>query len=190
MRGNPLCILPVLRCIPRVAPPTVAALLYSHSLMEDLFQISTASSPQDLTLVRRLFEEYAAWLGFSLEYQGFAQELADLPGKYGSPQGRLLLARCQGVPAGCGALRPLSSATCEMKRLYVRPEFRGRKLGLLLAQRLVADARLLGYQFMRLDTVPAKMGDANRLYRAIGFYEIEPYYESSQPGTCFLERKL
>lgn len=158
--------------------------------MDGSLQICTASSPPDFDVARQLFEEYAAWLGFSLAYQGFAQELASLPGKYAWPEGRLLLARGDGAPAGCGALRPLVPGICEMKRLYVRPEFRGRKLGLLLAERLVSEARIIGYEFMRLDTVPEKMGDANRLYRTMGFYEIAPYYESSQPGTCFLERKL
>jgi putative acetyltransferase len=152
--------------------------------------ISVAESPDDIARARELFKEYAAWLGFSLCFQGFDQELATLPGKYASPAGRLLLARCDGALAGCGALRPLEPGICEMKRLYVRPEFRGQRLGLRLTQRLIDEARGIGYELMRLDTVPSQMADANRLYRSLGFYEIPAYYNNPQPEVCYLELRL
>lgn len=154
------------------------------------FAIMLAESPDDIAAVRELFKEYAAWLGFSLCFQGFDQELAALPGRYASPGGRLLLARCDGVVAGCGALRPLDPGICEMKRLYVRPGFRRRQLGLKLAQRLIDEARHIGYDFMRLDTVPKQMADANRLYRSLGFYEISAYYNNPQPEVSYLELRL
>lgn len=158
--------------------------------MTEPFSITIAESEDEVSAVRELFLEYAAWLGFSLCFQGFDQEVATLPGKYASPAGRLLLARCGGALAGCGALRPLEPSICEMKRLYVRPDFRGRRLGLALAERLVADATAIGYDAMRLDTVPSQMADANRMYRRLGFSEIPPYYDNPQPGVCYLELRL
>ncbi len=158
--------------------------------MRDEITISAAESPQDIAEAGKLFQEYAEWLGFSLCFQGFDKELATLLCKYASPAGRLLLARCAGALAGCGALRPLEPGICEMKRLYVRPQFRGRRLGLMLAERLIADAKIIGYDFMRLDTLPKQMADANRLYRSLGFYEIPAYYDNPQPEVCYLELRL
>lgn len=158
--------------------------------MTESIRITQAESADDLAQVRELFQEYAAWLGFSLCFQGFDQELATLPGKYAAPEGRLFIVRCDDRLAGCGALRPLEPGICEMKRLYVRPEFRGRRLGLQLAQPLVAEAKAIGYEFMRLDTVPRQMVDTNRLYHSLGFYEIAPYYNNPQPEVCYLELRL
>jgi putative acetyltransferase len=157
----------------------------------ELVEISGAVSLDDIDAARELFREYAAWLGFSLCFQNFDQELATLPGKYAPPQGRLLLARYDGALAGCGALRPLvSEEICEMKRVYVRPQLRGHRIGRKLTERLIADAKAIGYSFIRLDTIPSRMAEANRIYRELGFYEIEAYYENPQPGVSYLELRL
>lgn len=152
--------------------------------------ITEAKSPADIAAVRELFIEYAAWLGFSLAYQNFDEELASLPGKYVGPSGRLLLARIDEAPAACGAIRQLEPSVCEMKRLFVRPEFRGCGLGRKLAETLIGEARKMGYSAMRLDTVAEKMGDAVRLYRALGFHEIPAYYSSARAGTLYFELQL
>jgi putative acetyltransferase len=145
----------------------------------------TAADTTDLAEVRALLHEYAASLPFTLEFQGFERELADLPGEYAPPRGRLVLARA----AGCVGVRPLDGATCEMKRLYVRPAARGAGLGRLLAEAAVAAAHTLGYERMRLDTVPG-MEAAQTLYERLGFREIAPYRVNPVPGTRFLELEL
>jgi carbonic anhydrase len=152
--------------------------------------LTEAQSTADIIAVRGLFIEYAEWLGFSLAYQNFDDELASLPGKYGGATGRLLLARVDDAPAACEAIRQLEALVCEMKRLFVRPEFRGFGLGRTLAGRLIRDARDLGYSIMRLDTVAEKMGEAVRLYKALGFYEIPAYYANAPVGTIYLELRL
>ena len=155
--------------------------------MIDIFQ---AESPADIAIVRDLFLEYAASLGFSLCFQSFDEELASLPGKYAPPKGRLLLARNDGQAVGCVALRPLEETICEMKRLYVRPVFRGHGLGRTFAERILADARAIGYERVRLDTVEPIMGAAVALYRTLGFHEIAPYGAHPVPGTLFMELQL
>ena len=152
--------------------------------------ITVAESPEDMAHVQGLFEEYAAWLGFSLCFQDFDQELATLPGKYAPPGGRLLLARWGDAVAGCGALRPLEPGICEMKRVYVRPAFRGQGLGRRLAERLIAEAKVIGYVSMRLDTIPQKMAEAERLYLALGFREIPAYYDNPREGARYYELRL
>jgi putative acetyltransferase len=149
-----------------------------------------AQTPADIIAVRELFVEYAAWIGFSLAYQNFDQELTSLPGKYTGPAGRLLLVRADDAPAGCGAIRQLEPSVCEMKRLFVRPKFRGCGLGRTLAERLIGDARGMGYSAMRLDTVAEKMGDVVRLYKALGFHEIPAYYSGAWAGTLYFELRL
>jgi len=140
--------------------------------------------------VRQLFLEYAESLGFSLCFQSFDEELAGVPGHYAPPDGRLLLADFETELAGCGALRRLDAQTCEMKRLYLRPKFRGKGLGRMLAEKLIADARLIGYKRMRLDTVEPVMKNAVSMYRDLGFREIAPYCENPMPGTLYMELTL
>ena len=140
--------------------------------------------------MRQLFLEYAESLGFSLCFQSFDEELAGVPGHYAPPDGRLLLADFETELAGCGALRRLDAQTCEMKRLYLRPKFRGKGLGRMLAEKLIADARLIGYKRMRLDTVEPVMKNAVSMYRDLGFREIAPYCENPMPGTLYMELTL
>jgi putative acetyltransferase len=153
-------------------------------------EIAQAATPADLAAVRELFLEYSDWLGFSLVYQKFEEELAALPGDYAGPRGKLLLARVNGAAAGCGALRQIEPGVCEMKRLYVRGAFRGFGVGRDLAEHLIAKARGIGYSAMRLDTIPEKMADAVRLYRALGFREIPAYYPDARAGTRYFELAL
>ncbi|MFA7006923.1 MAG: GNAT family N-acetyltransferase [Verrucomicrobiia bacterium] len=145
---------------------------------------------EEVAAARALFEEYAAWLGVDLCFQGFAAELASLPGLYAPPRGRLLLAWADGnAAAGCVALRPLGDSVCEMKRLFVRPAFRGKGVGRMLAEKVVAEARAIGYASMRLDTLPA-MSAATSLYESLGFARIPAYYATPLQNTIFMELKL
>ena len=139
--------------------------------------------------VKALFEEYAATLGIDLSYQNYSEELSHLPGKYARPDGRLFLARVDGVPAGCVAMRRLNHSRAEMKRLYVRDDNRGLQLGRTLTERVMQSAREIGCSELVLDTL-STMHRAQELYRKLGFTEIEPYYEGAYPGTVFLRRIL
>jgi len=154
------------------------------------FDLRQAESPQEIVSIRELFLEYANSLGFSLCFQSFDQELANLPGDYAPPRGRLLLATDQGVPAGCVALHGLRDGICEMKRLCVRPSFRGRGLGKRLAEHIIREARSLGYQQLRLDTVEPTMPEAVALYRKMGFREIAPYRQNPIAGALYMELTL
>jgi putative acetyltransferase len=152
--------------------------------------IHQAECPAQIAQARDLFLEYANTLGFDLCFQSFDKELAGLPGDYAPPGGRLLLAEFNRELAGCGALRRLDLHTCEMKRLYLRPKFRGKGLGRMLAEKLIADARSIGYQRMRLDTVEPVMKAAVSMYRDLGFREIAPYRENPIPGALYMELSL
>jgi putative acetyltransferase len=171
-----------------------------------------AESPAQIAHARELFLEYAQSLGFSLCFQNFDKELAGLPGDYAPPAGRLLLAQYENQLAGCVALHKLDpgagsevchssefchgsefcdgSEFCEMKRLYLRPQFRGKGLGRALADRIIAEACQIGYRKMRLDTVEPVMKDAVAMYRRLGFQEIAPYRKNPMPGTLYMELEL
>jgi ribosomal protein S18 acetylase RimI-like enzyme len=169
--------------------------------------IRPAHTPDDVPAVRVLFEEYAALLGVDLCFQGFAAEVAGLPGDYAPPGGCLLLAieiggdetraaaggrvgtLDPGRPVGCIALRPLEPGICEMKRLFARPEARGAGIGRRLAEAIITEARARGYAKMRLDTLPS-MQRARALYAALGFRAIPPYRHNPIPGADYLELDL
>lgn len=152
-------------------------------------ELIPAHAPEHLGDVRTLFQEYADAIQVNLCFQGFAQELAELPGAYAPPAGRLLLARYDGALAGCVALRLRDPHICEMKRLYVRPAFRGRNLGRRLATAVIDAARQIGYERMRLDTL-APMTAAIVLYRSLGFVAAPPYYANPLPGVTYMELDL
>jgi GNAT superfamily N-acetyltransferase len=158
--------------------------------MDSPVMLQQAESEADVTDVRKIFREYESWLGLDLCFQGFEDELKNLPGKYAAPDGRLYLARVDDVIAGCIALRPLESNACEMKRLFVRERFRGLRIGRILIERVIDDAREIGYAAMRLDTFPPKMGKAVQLYESYGFREIPPYYNNPNEGVLFMELQL
>jgi ribosomal protein S18 acetylase RimI-like enzyme len=139
--------------------------------------------------IRPLFLEYADSLSFDLAFQGFTEEIAGLPGTYAPPMGALLLARVDGSAAGCAAVRRHGTTAAELKRLYVRPSYRGLGLGRHLTEAAIAIARELGYASVRLDTTP-EMATAQSLYEALGFREIAPYRPNPVPGTRYLELDL
>jgi putative acetyltransferase len=153
-------------------------------------QFVQVQSESQIEQVRQLFLEYARSLGFSLCFQNFDQELANLPGDYSPPHGRLLLAEFEGELAGCVALHKLENEICEMKRLYLRPQFRGKGLGRALATRIIAEARDLGYSRLRLDTVESAMQDAVAMYLKLGFRKIDPYCENPMPSALYMELVL
>lgn len=153
-------------------------------------ELIQASSAAHLEQARRLFREYAAWLDVDLCFQSFEKELAELPGDYAPPNGRLFLLFDGDQLAGCVALRKIGEDVCEMKRLFLRAEFRGKGLGRLLVNSIIQAARQIGYGRMRLDTLPLQMSDAISLYRSMGFKEIEPYYDNPVVGAKFMEIEL
>ena len=152
-------------------------------------EIVAACGPERIEQVRALFREYERWVDEPCCFASFERELAELPGEYGPPAGRLLLALEDGAPAGCAALRPLEGGACELKRLYVRPAYRGRGLGRRLAEAMVGAARAAGCRALVLDTLP-KMAPAIALYGALGFLPRGPYAAAPTPGALFFELRL
>jgi len=158
--------------------------------MPEQLTIVPAESAQQLDAVRKLLLEY--WDNRKLEMYvfNFDQELAGLPGAYAPPDGRLFLAEWENEPAGCVALRKLEPDICEMKRLYLRPKFRGKGIGKILAEFIIRQAREMGYKMMRLDTIQSNMQEAVALYHQLGFNEIAPYRVNPLPGVVFMELVL
>ena len=154
-----------------------------------MIEVIHVEDDRQLEAIRQLFLEYATFLGFDLGFQGFQEELAGLPGEYAPPEGSLLLAQSDGWPVGCVALRRIDERTCEMKRLFVRKEHRGRGLGKSLAEAIIREAHAAGYRRMRLDTVPA-LAEAIGLYESLGFYEIGAYRYNPIEGASFWELDL
>ena len=154
-----------------------------------MLKILPAETDEDIEIVKGLFIEYANSLGFDLSFQNFEEELANLPGDYAPPKGCLLLAKYKDQPVGCVALKKLSDGICEGKRLYVRPQFRGLKIGRKLAEAIIAEARRIGYTRIRGDTIPS-MQVAQALYASLGFKEISPYRYNPIEGAVFIELSL
>jgi putative acetyltransferase len=154
-----------------------------------LIELAEADTPEKIEKVREIFQRYARSLDFDLAFQGFAAELAGLPGDYSPPAGRLLLALEKGEIAGCAALRKIDGDICEMKRLFVTREHRRKGVGRILAEAIIREARTIGYKRMRLDTVPS-MTPATGLYRSLGFEETPPYCHNPVPGAKFFELRL
>jgi len=153
------------------------------------FAIGEALDAAAVAQCRELFIEYQQILGVDLCFQQFDRELAELPAAYARPRGRLLLARIAGEPAGCVALRPLSEGAAEMKRLYVRPDYRGMGLGRALAECVIDEARALGYGTLKLDTLPS-MAEAWHLYAELGFVDTPAYNDNPVDGVRFLALAL
>ena len=154
-----------------------------------MIQIINAQEQDQYQKVRELFMQYAGSLDFDLEFQGFSQELATLPGHYAPPDGCILLAEDSGRFVGCVALRPLEDKICEMKRLYVKPDYRGRGIGRMLACSIIDRAREIGYAKMRLDTI-ATMQEARTLYYSLEFQNIKAYRYSPLDEPSFMELEL
>ena len=154
-----------------------------------MLEILKAESGEELEQVRNLFEEYSNSLFFNLDFQNFEEELSNLPGDYVRPTGCLLLAINKGQSVGCVGLRKLSDGVCEMKRLYVREQFRGLGFGRALAEAVIEEARKIGYDYMRLDTVPS-MDAARTLYVSLGFKQTSPYRYNPIEGAVFMELRL
>jgi GNAT superfamily N-acetyltransferase len=152
-------------------------------------EIVLAAGAERLDAVKALFREYWQSFGFTPCFQNFDSELASLPGKYAPPQGRLALALVNGKPAGCVALRPLDATRCEAKRLYVRPEFRNQRIGRVLLEWVISEARSAGYKELVGDTMPA-MDRAIAMYERIGFERTGPYSEQATPGAIYIRLKL
>ncbi len=154
-----------------------------------MLRIGEIEREKDLNEVKKLFGDYASALGISLDFQDFDQELANLPGDYSPPDGSLLMANWEGEVVGCVALRKFANGICEMKRLYTKPQFRGLSIGRVLCEAIIVRARRIGYERMRLDTLPS-METARALYASLGFTEIEPYRYNPIEGARFMELVL
>lgn len=154
-----------------------------------MLDIIEANTAEQLATVRELFLEYAHSLNFSLNFQSFDRDISELPGKYAPPDGRLYLAYWDKQVAGCVALTKLGIGVCELKRLWVKPEFRGKGIGRALAQKLIDDAREIGYYRMMLDTIDT-MVEAMTLYESLRFERTKAYYNNPLPGATHFQKDL
>lgn len=155
-----------------------------------MLTLKIAESKKEIEIIKELFIEYAKWLDFPLCLQGFDEELTTLPGKYSHPAGRLYIAYWNNRPSGCIGLRKFTDGICEMKRLYVKSEFRGNNIGKKLVERIIDDAKSENYSKMRLDTIKDRMGKAVEIYENLGFKEIDAYYMNPDPHTLYMELDL
>jgi putative acetyltransferase len=155
-------------------------------MLAAVMKIIQAQRTDEIEEIRRLFREYEAFLGVDLCFQSFEEELASLPGRYAPPGGSLLIGLIGNEVAGCVALRGLGDGVCEMKRLFVRPEYRGQGLGRMLAERVIDEAIKLGYSRMRLDTLD-RLKEAIKLYESLGFKRRAPYYHNPLAGVVYWE---
>ena len=163
--------------------------MHNSGITEGGVRITSASTEEDLAHVRALFQEYWDSFGFTPCFQNFGRELANLPGKYAPPRGRLALGWVTGVPVGCVALRPIDGLRCEAKRLYVKPEARGCGVGAALLAWVMAEARAAGYRELLGDTMPV-MQQALAMYGRLGFERTGPYAEGATEGAIYLRLKL
>lgn len=153
-------------------------------------EIVAVTTNEQVETTRQLFREYEKWLDMDLCFQSFEEEMQNLPGKYALPDGRLYLANIDGQAVGCIALRKIGDGICEMKRLYLKDAARGHGFGKTLIEKVIVDAREIGYSKMRLDTYPPKMGKAVSLYESHGFRAIDAYYDNPHDGVLFMELNL
>ena len=154
-----------------------------------MVKLSIVKSPKQIKIAKALFKEYAESLEINLDFQDFEREFKELPGEYNPPSGRLILAYDNSKPAGCVALKKLNNEICEMKRLFVKPEYRKKEIGKILTKKIIAEALGIGYSKMRLDTI-SSMKAAIHIYRSFGFYEIEPYYNNPVKEAIYFELEL
>ncbi|MBD3217647.1 MAG: GNAT family N-acetyltransferase [candidate division Zixibacteria bacterium] len=154
-----------------------------------MLKLIYVETEEHINTIRKLFREYEDFLGFHLCFQNFEEEMKTLPGKYAPPEGRLIIAEYDSEIAGCVAVKKIGEGVCEMKRLYVRPEFRGKKIGRKLAERIIEDAGAIGYDIMRLDTLE-RLKEAIALYRSMGFKETTAYVYNPIEDVVYMELKL
>lgn len=155
-----------------------------------MYEIIEVNTPELINETKILFREYEKWLNVSLCFQGFEEEVNSLPGKYAPPDGRLYIVKYDGKYSGCIALRKIEDGICEMKRLFLKDELRGKGIGNTLVTKIISDARFIGYKTMRLDTIKEKMPKAVEIYTKHGSVETEPYYHNPNPHTLFMELDL
>lgn len=155
-----------------------------------MYEIIDVNTPELINETKILFREYEKWLDVSLCFQGFEEEVNSLPGKYAPPDGRLYIVKYDGKYSGCIALRKIEDGICEMKRLFLKEELRGKGIGNSLVTKIISDAKFIGYKTMRLDTIKEKMPKAVEIYTKHGFVETEAYYHNPNPHTLFMELDL